>query len=412
MNFYSGIFLIGLNLISPSAGRLMINREAYTSIVGYADSMRSYPAYDDCLYPNFDRRDVSLEPMKWHGKEQYLRLSITLWHMGRLPEDKVVQRGFLGFLSQFYPKKVYDVSRSNFRYTEDHYICQELFFSKDGKICELEDLGFHLRIIERNRGYESVTFYDASGKPCSCLHGYHRGDVLSKGDAVIQETFFDASDEPVEISRPAVFPAGRMIHYHQYKATPALKAGVVCSEVHKGWEADVTSSVRKTFYLKGRFGDFNDEYERWLNLPDELLRSRYYLEPYDMAEAEYTDKFGRLVRGLHGWARRCVDHYESGSDLGGGSAVKEIRYYDENGELSSDHVMKSAIIRFSCPEKGVQQISYIDEHGKELKRLQKVSEGPLEKEDPYRYYSMLNEDVTCYEPDYRDEGEIMEREAG
>lgn len=186
----------------------------------------------------------------------------------------------------------------------------------------------------------------------------------------------------------------------------------MCSEVHKGWEADVTSSVRKTFYLKGRFGDFNDEYERWLNLPDELLRSRYYLEPYDMAEAEYTDKFGRLVRGLHGWARRCVDHYESGSDLGGGSAVKEIRYYDENGELSSDHVMKSAIIRFSCPEKGVQQISYIDEHGKELKRLQKVSEGPLEKEDPYRYYSMLNEDVTCYEPDYRDEGEIMEREAG
>lgn len=29
----------------------------------------------------------------------------------------------------------------------------------------------------------------------------------------------------------------------------------------------------------------------------------------------------------------------------------------------------------------------------------------------YSYYSMLNEDVTCYEPDNRDEGEIIEREA-
>lgn len=47
MNFYSGIVLIGITMISPSVGRLMINREAYTSIVGYADSMRNYPAYDE-----------------------------------------------------------------------------------------------------------------------------------------------------------------------------------------------------------------------------------------------------------------------------------------------------------------------------------------------------------------------------
>lgn len=409
MNFYLGIVLIGINMISPSVGRLMINRESYTSIVGYADSMRNYPAYDDCLYPNFDGKDVSLEPLEWRGQEQYLRLSITLWHMGRPSEDKVVKEGFLGFLSQFYPKKVYDVSRSNFRYTEDHYVCQELFFSKGGKICELEDLGFHLRIIERNRGYESVTFYDASGKPCSCLYGYHRGDVLSKGDAVVKETFFDTSDKPVEISRPAVFPAGRMIYYHQYKATPALKAGVVCNEVHKGWEAEVTSSVRKTFYLKGRSGDFNDEYERWLNLPDELLRSKYYLEPYDMAEAEYTDKFGRLVRGLYGWARRCVDHYDPGSDLGGGSAVKEIRYYDENGELSSDHLMKCAIIRFSYPEKGIQHITYFNEHGKELKHFQEAEEGPLNKEKSYKYYSMLNS-ITWYDFDDQEMNESMQEE--
>lgn len=65
---------------------------------------------------------------------------------------------------------------------------------------------------------------------------------MVKGDAVIKETFFDTSDEPVDISRPAVFPLGNMIHYHQYKATPAFKAGVVCREVHKGWEAEVTFS--------------------------------------------------------------------------------------------------------------------------------------------------------------------------
>lgn len=411
MKYYKYAFLICLGLFSPVEGRLMINREAYASIVGYADTMRNYPSYDDSRYPDFDGRDVNLEPLEWRGGEQYLRLSITLWHMGRLSAEKVAQTGFLGLLSQFYPKKVYDVSRNNFRHTEDHQVYQELFFSKDGKICELEDLGFHLRIVERNRGHQSVAFYDASGKPCPCLHEYHRGDVLVKGDAVIKETFFDTSDEPVDISRPAVFPLGNMIHYHQYKATPAFKAGVVCREVHKGWEAEVTSSGRKTFYLKGRFGDFNDECERWLYLPEDLLRSRYYLEPYDMAEAEYTDKFGRLTRGLQGWARRCVDHYEPESDLGGGRAVKEIRYYDENGELSSDHLMKCAIIRFSYPEHGFQQISYFDEHGRELKHFQKAREGPLEKEEPYSYYSMLNEDVTCYEPDNRDEGEIIEREA-
>ncbi len=406
MKYYQYVFLMCVAIFPSAEGKLMFD----LPITGSFQGIPYYPSFDGYMYSPFDDRDVSLEPLEWDGQEQYLRLSIALWHTGGLSEDHVMQKGFLGLLSQFYPKNVYDVARSNSCYTEDHYIYQELFFSKDGKICELEDLGFHLRIIERDRGYQSVTFYDASGKPCSCLRGYHRGDVVSKGDAVVNEMFFDASDEPVEISRPAVFPAGRMIHYHRYKATPALKAGVVCNEVHKGWEAEVTSSIRKAFYLKGRFRDLNDECERWLYLPDEVLRSRYYLEPYDMAEAEYTDKLGRLVRGLHGWARRCVDHYEPGSDLGGGSAVKEIRYYDESGKLSSDHLMKCAIIRFSYPENGVQQISYFDEHGRELKNLQKAKEGPLEKEQPYGYYSMLNEDITWYKPDDQKMEEIIQEE--
>lgn len=31
-----------------------------------------------------------------------------------------------------------------------------------------------------------------------------------------------------------------------------------------------------------------------------LLQAKYYLDPYDVAEAEYTDKFGRLTRALQG----------------------------------------------------------------------------------------------------------------
>lgn len=46
-----------------------------------------------------------------------------------------------------------------------------------------------------------------------------------------------------------------------------------------------------------------------------------------------------------------------------------------------------------------------------IEAFSKAREGPLEKEEPYSYYSMLNEDVTCYEPVNRDEGEIIEREA-
>lgn len=67
----------------------MINREAYVSIAGYADTMRNYPSYDNSRYPDFDGKDVNLESLEWRGREQYLRLSITLWHMGRLPAEKV-----------------------------------------------------------------------------------------------------------------------------------------------------------------------------------------------------------------------------------------------------------------------------------------------------------------------------------
>lgn len=402
MKCYQYLFLICVAIFPSAEGKLMFD----LPIAGSLHGIRFYPSYSDTQFPNFDGKDVMLEPLEWNDSKQYLKLSISLWHMGRLSEEEVTPKGFLDYLSQFYPKWIYDLTQDDFlRHTEDHHVYQELYFSKDGKICEMEDMGFHLRIIENNRGSRNVTFYDAAGKPCQCVDGYHRGEVSIKGDAVIKEAFFDIpdDDQPIDISRPAVFPKGRMICYHQYKATTTHQAGVTCRERHKGWEAEVTASHRKTFYLKGRLWDFNDDGKAWLHIPEDRLRAKYYLEPYDMAEAEYTDKFGRLVRGLHGWARRCVDHYAPGSDLGGGRAVKETRYYDQNNDLSSDHLMKCAVIRFSRPEKGVQRISYFDEHGRELKHFQEEEEGPLEKESPYEYYSMLNEDISWYKPNDQDE---------
>ncbi len=96
--------------------------------------------------------------------------------------------------------------------------------------------------------------------------------------------------------------------------------------------------------------------------------------------------------------------------MGGGRAVREKRYYDQNGQLSSNHLMKCAVIRFSYPENGIQQITYLDEHGRELKHLKKEKKGILEtldKEtsDSYTYYSMLDEDVTDYETENRDDRE-------
>lgn len=84
--------------------------------------------------------------------------------------------------------------------------------------------------------------------------------------------------------------------------------------------------------------------------------------------------------------------------------MKEIRYYNQEGKLSSDHQRKCAIIRFSYPENGIQQITYFDENGRELEYLKKEKKSLLEtldKEtsDSYTYYSMLDEDMTRYEAD-------------
>ena len=387
------------------------------------------PGYSDRKYPPVNGRWIEQKLIEFND-HQYLQWKLILNCEEWIDAPRGTNRkqgGVLNLLSGFYPKKDYDETNDReWTDIQEYALCIYTYFTADGKICDLDDQGYHMRVVEENRGRRCVTFYGVRGEDALCANGYHRGEVICQegagilnGPFIFRESFFGKGDdsrnvvsqEPVDVERPAIFPKGRMIRYHQYKATPAVEAGVACLEVHQGWEAELTASTRKTFYLKERFGDWNVIDQLRLLLPEDLLQAKYYLDPYDVAEAEYTDKFGRLTRGLQGWARRCADHYEPGSDLGGGRAVKEIRYYDENGELSSDHLMKCAIIRFSYPEHGFQQISYFDEHGRELKHFQKAREGPLEKEEPYSYYSMLNEDVTCYEPDNRDEGEIIEREA-
>ena len=372
------------------------------------------PGYFDRKYPPVNSRSVELKPIEFNGRkflQSTLILACEEWVDAPSPPT-VRQGAFLDVLSSFYPKKEYDEANDR-KWTDiqDYGLFIYTYFTMDGKICELDDQGYHMRVVEENRGRNSVTFYNAEGEECHCADGYHRGDVIQQagwilhGPFVFKESFFGKAEkgsgifyqEPVDVERPAIYPKGRTIRYHQYKATPAPGAGVACLEVHKGWEAEVTASTRKTFYLKGRFGYNYGIDELRMLLPEKLLQARFYLDPYDVAEAEYTDKFGRLTRGLQGWARRCADHYEPGSDLGGGRAVKEIRYYDQHGELSSDHRQQCAIIRFSYPENGVQQISYFDEHGRELKHLREVEEGPLEKNEFYACFSMINEDVTAYE---------------
>ncbi|WP_295926764.1 hypothetical protein [uncultured Akkermansia sp.] len=387
------------------------------------------PGYSDRKYPPFNGRwsEQKLIEFNHHQFLQW-KLILNCEEWTDAPRGRNRKQGeFLNLLSGFYPKKDYDETNDRaWTDIQEYALSIYTYFTPEGKICGLDDQGYHMRVVEENRGRRCVTFYGVRGEDALCTNGsYHRGEVIRQaaagilnGSFIFRESFFGKGDDsrivadqdPVDVERPAIFPKGRMIRYHQYKATPAEDAGVSCLEVHKGWEAELTASTRKTFYLKGRFGDWNDINQLRLFLPENLLQTKYYLDPYDVAEAEYTDKFGRLTRGLQGWARRCADHYERGSDLGGGRAIKEIRYYDQDGKLSSDHQRKCAIIRFSYPEKGVQQIAYFDEHGRELKQLKKEKKGLLEtldkeSSDSYTYYSMLDDDVTVYEADNRDDGE-------
>ena len=430
INFLLVFLIIGLCGIAPSEGaRRMIGPIGY-SVMDLLELPN--PGYSDRKYPPINGRWNEQKLIEFND-HQYLQWKLILnceeWTDAPRGTNRK-QEKFLNLLSGFYPKKNYDETNDR-EWTDIQYaLCIYTYFTADGKICDLDDQGYHMRVVEENGGRRCVTFYGVRGEDALCVNGYHRGEVICQAEAgifngpfIFRESFFGKGDdsgstvsqEPVDVERPAIFPKGRMVRYHQYKATPAEEAGVACLEVYKGWEAELTASTRKTFYLKGRFGDWNDIDQLRLRLPEDLLQAKYYLDPYDVAEAEYTDKFGRLTRGLQGWARRCADHYEPGSDLGGGRAVEEIRYYDENGELSSDHQRRCAIIRFSYPEKGVQQIAYFDEHGRELKQLKKEEKGLLETldrdtSDSYTYYSMLDEDVTVYEADNRDDGEEVKND--
>lgn len=426
INFLLVLLIIGLCGIAPAEGaRRMIGPVGYPVMDLWEPPN---PGYSDRKYPPINGRwnEQKLIEFNHHQFLQW-KLVLNCEEWADAPRGANGKQGeFLNLLSGFYPKKDYDeVNDQKGTDIQDYALHIYTYFTTDGKICDLDDQGYHMRIVEENRGRMCVTFYGVQGENTLGAKGYHRGEVICQAGAgvlndpfIFRESFFGkgdesgsvASQEPVDVERSAVFPKGRIIRYHQYKATPAPLAGVASLEIHKGWEVELTASTRKTFYLKERFGDWNDIDQLRLRLPEHLLQAKYYLDPYDVAEAEYTDKFGRLTRGLQGWARRCADHYEPGSDLGGGRAIKEIRYYDQDGKLSSDHQRKCAIIRFSYPEKGVQQITYFDEHGREWKQLKKEKKGLLEtlereSSDSYTYYSMLDDDVTVYEAENLDDGE-------
>ena len=62
-------------------------------------------------------------------------------------------------LSSFYPKKEYDEANDR-KWTDiqDYGLFIYTYFTMDGKICELDDQGYHMRVVEENRGRNSVTF--------------------------------------------------------------------------------------------------------------------------------------------------------------------------------------------------------------------------------------------------------------
>ena len=274
------------------------------------------PGYSDRKYPPVNGRWIEQKLIEFND-HQYLQWKLILNCEEWIDAPRGTNRkqgGVLNLLSGFYPKKDYDETNDReWTDIQEYALCIYTYFTADGKICDLDDQGYHMRVVEENRGRRCVTFYGVRGEDALCANGYHRGEVICQegagilnGPFIFRESFFGKGDdsrnvvsqEPVDVERPAIFPKGRMIRYHQYKATPAVEAGVACLEVHQGWEAELTASTRKTFYLKERFGDWNDIDQLRLLLPEDLLQAKYYLDPYDVAEAEYTDKFGRLTRGL------------------------------------------------------------------------------------------------------------------
>ena len=76
------------------------------------------------------------------------------------PSPPTVRQGaFLDVLSSFYPKKEYDEANDR-KWTDiqDYGLFIYTYFTMDGKICELDDQGYHMRVVEENRGRNSVTF--------------------------------------------------------------------------------------------------------------------------------------------------------------------------------------------------------------------------------------------------------------
>ena len=223
------------------------------------------PGYSDRKYPPVNGRWIEQKLIEFND-HQYLQWKLILnceeWIDARRGTNRK-QGEALNFLSGFYPKKDYDETNDReWTDIQEYALCIYTYFTADGKICDLDDQGYHMRVVEENRGRRCVTFYGVRGEDALCANGYHRGEVICQegagilnGPFIFRESFFGKGDdsrsvvsqEPVDVERPAIFPKGRMIRYHQYKATPAVEAGVACLEVHQGWEAELTASTEKPF---------------------------------------------------------------------------------------------------------------------------------------------------------------------
>lgn len=97
------------------------------------------------------------------------------------------------------PQKDYDETNDReWTDIQEYALCIYTYFTADGKICDLDDQGYHMRVVEENRGRRCVTFYGVRGEDALCANGYHRGEVICQegagilnGPFIFRESFLE-----------------------------------------------------------------------------------------------------------------------------------------------------------------------------------------------------------------------------
>lgn len=158
------------------------------------------PGYSDRKYPPFNGRSVELKPIEFNNRK-FLQWKLILNSEEAedpSPSPTSGQGAFLDLLSHFYPKRNDDeINGHVWKDIQEFGLHIYTYFTADGRMCELGDQGYHMRVVEEDRGRSCVTFYGVKGERVLCSDGYHCGEVLRQngagvlsGSFVFKESFF------------------------------------------------------------------------------------------------------------------------------------------------------------------------------------------------------------------------------